>query len=114
VERQYVWKLHVEADLGVPLAVSAMDWEGLSIASRPWPKHRKNVPKMSIGPLPILKLVTPKTKSLKRDLVWPIPVMLLESRALTADDDNNDDDPKKKRVQYVGLFEGQSAEIKMR
>ena len=26
----------------------------------------------------------------------------------TADDDNNDDDPKKKRVQYVGLFEGQS------
>ena len=28
VERQYVWKLHAEADLGVPLAVSAMDWEG--------------------------------------------------------------------------------------
>jgi hypothetical protein len=28
VERQYVWKLHVEANLGVPLAVSAMDWEG--------------------------------------------------------------------------------------
>ena len=28
VERQYVWKLHAKADLGVPLAVSAMDWEG--------------------------------------------------------------------------------------
>jgi RNA polymerase II-associated factor 1 len=28
VERQYVWKIHPEADLGVPLAVSAMDWEG--------------------------------------------------------------------------------------
>ncbi|KAL3802246.1 hypothetical protein HJC23_001790 [Cyclotella cryptica] len=28
VERQYVWKLHAEKDLGVPLAVSAMDWEG--------------------------------------------------------------------------------------
>jgi hypothetical protein len=24
----HVWKLHPEADLGVPLAVSSMDWEG--------------------------------------------------------------------------------------
>ena len=28
VEQQYVWKLHPPTDLGVPLAVSAMDWEG--------------------------------------------------------------------------------------
>eukprot|EP00571_Detonula_confervacea_P006795 CAMPEP_0172315734 /NCGR_PEP_ID=MMETSP1058-20130122/26109_1 /TAXON_ID=83371 /ORGANISM="Detonula confervacea, Strain CCMP 353" /LENGTH=613 /DNA_ID=CAMNT_0013029885 /DNA_START=27 /DNA_END=1868 /DNA_ORIENTATION=+ len=28
VENQYTWKLHPERDLGVPLAVSAMDYEG--------------------------------------------------------------------------------------
>ncbi|KAL7467085.1 hypothetical protein ACHAXS_007354 [Conticribra weissflogii] len=28
VEKRYVWKLHCEADLGVPLAVSALDYEG--------------------------------------------------------------------------------------
>ena len=27
VEAQHVWKLHTEADLGVPLAPSAMDWQ---------------------------------------------------------------------------------------
>mmetsp|Transcript_848 Transcript_848/g.1531 ORF Transcript_848/g.1531 Transcript_848/m.1531 type:complete len:637 (-) Transcript_848:165-2075(-) len=28
VEKRYVWKLHCEGDLGVPLAVSALDYEG--------------------------------------------------------------------------------------
>ncbi|KAL7529790.1 hypothetical protein ACHAXR_003155 [Thalassiosira sp. AJA248-18] len=31
VESQYTWKLHPERDLGVPLAVSAMDYEGCYI-----------------------------------------------------------------------------------
>ena len=28
VERDYVWSLHCEKDLGVPLAPAAMDWQG--------------------------------------------------------------------------------------
>jgi len=44
IERQYVWKLHAEHDLGVPLAPSAMDYEGCyTDPTRRRPKrHRKN------------------------------------------------------------------------